>query len=115
AGHAYEIAQPTACHPGRTAVATRPTAPPPSTSQAEFTRKRISRIAAVTASAAVSGSTMLLVPSCHATAAINPTAAALAPSRNALVQGEARRRGTNGNTIATKIKEGRKTPSVATT
>jgi hypothetical protein len=37
---------------------------------------------------------MLLVPGCQATAAISSIAAALAPSRKALVLGEAGRRGT---------------------
>src|SRR5207302_1086552 len=99
----------------RTPLARRPTAPPPSTSHAELTRKRISSTAAPMVNSAVTTSVMLEVPSCHTTAAISPTAAAFAPSRNALVHGFARSLGTNGYTTATKKKDGRKMPTVATT
>ena len=57
---------------------------------------------------AVNTSTTLVTPNCHVTAIISPTAAALAPSRNALVHGDLR----NGNIIVGNCHAGPDNPQL---
>ena len=86
---------------------------PPSTSHAELTLNRKSSTRATSASTAVVRSTIAARPSCHVTAPIRARAATFTPSRNAPARREARIFGTSEWLSATKTKEGRKIPSVA--
>lgn len=85
------------------------------TSHTEFTRKRSSKIALTAASSAVVMSTTAARANTSVTTAISASDPTMTPSRNAPAAGERRRRGTSGPLIATKKKDGRKIPAVATT
>jgi hypothetical protein len=92
----------------------RPMIAPPSTSHAELIRQRSRSTADAKASATVSQSTRAAAPSCHVTTAMSASDATLTPFRNAPAMGDARSRGTSGPLNATKTKDGRKMPTVAT-
>src|SRR5215217_9476844 len=83
-------------HPAAKAWTTRPTAPPPSTSHAEFTLNRKSRTSATTAMAAANGSTIVARLSCHVTPAISARDATFTPSSRLERTGECLRRGMKG-------------------
>ena len=101
-------------HPPTRPRAARPTAPPPTTSQAELTLKRTSSTSAATPIEAENGSTTVARPSCHVTPAMSARDATLTPSSMPEKVGDRLRRPTYGAVTATKTKAGRKMPKVAT-
>ena len=91
-----------------------PATAPASTSQAGFTFQRSDSSSATAPSPQAGASTIVACPSFTTTAAISPTALTFTASRKAPIQADWRSRGTSGFTRATKMKEGRNTPRVAT-
>jgi hypothetical protein len=86
---------------------------PAAISQVELTLNHIIRIKEIRHTAIVKGSTREAFPSCQVTAAINPREATVMPSSSPLNHGDLRMRGMSGLVMATRMKEGRKIPSVA--
>lgn len=90
-----------------------PTSAPPAINQVELIRNRSKETSDAAAMAIASGSTSEAQPIWIVTAAIRPNAAAFTPSNSPLSYGERRSRGMKGFESATKTKEGKKMPSVA--
>src|SRR6185295_2504183 len=84
-----------------------PAAAPPRTSQAELILEAKTSTHEISAKRAVIQSITAARPSCQLTPAIRPSAPTLTPWRNPLVQRDRRSIPTTGNTIATKINDGR--------
>src|SRR5260370_13589636 len=93
----------------------KPTAPPPPISHAGWIRVPKTNAPATTASTAVSQSVMAARPSCQVTTAMSASEAALAPSRQAPAQRDARSFGISGFDAATSTDEGQTIPRAATT
>jgi len=90
-------------------------AAPARSSHTELRRPRARRTPPATANPAVVPSMIAARPSSQVTAASSASDATLTPSRKAPAVRERRTRGSNCPMSATKMKDGRKMPTVATT
>src|SRR3970282_3003150 len=93
----------------------RPTTAPPSTSQVAFTRQRRPAPAAASARTKAGKLVSVETESFTVTAAINATELMFTASRKAAIHRDRRSRGNTRPSAATKMKDGRKIPAVATT
>jgi hypothetical protein len=91
----------------------QPNKAPPTISQVEFILNHTNKTSEMRAAVVVRGSIKEVLPNCQVTAAINPREAALTPSSKLFIHGDLRIRGMIGLEMATKMKEGRKIPRVA--